>query len=110
MRVIDNGNVNMGMDNPYEAVLGSSGGVTWSMSAVLIFDTTEFAPEPLPPSGTTRDVAWTVSATLIFDTTELIPEPSPLLSLLLGIPFVALLARARRRRDRAIDSSQRNAA
>jgi hypothetical protein len=100
MRLEDVGSGNMRMDNPYEAALGSAGGVAWTIEAEVLFNDMIFEPESTPPGGIARDVTWTVEAELLFNETTFTPEPDSHVALLAGSFLLALLARVQQRQNR----------
>lgn len=55
------------MSNPYEAILGSAGGVTWSMSARVFFNDAFHGLLPSAPNGALRDVTWSLQAEVSFN-------------------------------------------
>jgi hypothetical protein len=86
------------MRAPYEAVLGSSGSVTWSITAEVVFNDVVYALEPGTPNGVVRDVTWTVESELLFNDVFYAPEPSAHAMLAAALPLLAALARRRARR------------
>jgi hypothetical protein len=99
------------MRNPYEAVLGSAGGVTWSISARVFFNDA-FHSLASAPNGAVRDVTWTLRSEVLFNDVfhrsdpDLVPPPVPALGgsgrAALSVLIVGIgLARRRLRRFRA---------
>jgi len=87
------------MRGPYEAVLGSAGGVTWSISAEVVFNDVFYALEPSTPSGAVRDVTWTVESEVLFNDVFTVPEPSSHAMIFAALPLLAALARRRARKS-----------
>jgi hypothetical protein len=77
---IDEGDVpgRVDMRNPYRALLGTSGGVTWSISARLFFNDTFHDRVPSPPNGAARDVSWTLRSEVLFNDVFYASDPSVL--------------------------------
>jgi len=86
------------MRGPYEAVLGSAGGVTWSISAEVVFNDVVYALVPSTPNGAIRDVTWTVDSEVLFNDVFTVPEPSSHAMIAAALPLLAALARRRARR------------
>jgi len=86
------------MRGPYEAVLGSAGGVTWSISAEVVFNDVVYALVPSTPNGAVRDVTWTVDSEVLFNDVFTVPEPSSHAMIAAALPLLAALARRRARR------------
>jgi hypothetical protein len=55
------------MRSPYDAILGSSGGVTWSMSVRVVFNDAYHDLLPAAPNGALRDVTWGLRSELFFN-------------------------------------------
>jgi hypothetical protein len=55
------------MRNPYEVVLGTTGAVTWSMSARVFFNDAFHDLLPSAPNGAVRDVTWSLSSEVSFN-------------------------------------------
>jgi hypothetical protein len=87
------------MRGPYEAVLGSAGGVTWSISAEVVFNDVVYALVPSAPNGVVRDVTWTVESEVLFNDVFTVPEPSSHAMIAAALPLLAALARRRARRS-----------
>ena len=83
------------MRAPYEAVLGSAAGVTWSISAEVFFNDITYALAPAEPNGATRDVTWTLESEVLFNDVFTVPEPAPGVMLIAALPLLAALARRR---------------
>lgn len=55
------------MRNPYEVVLGSTGAVTWSMSARALFNDAFHDLLPSVPNGALRSLTWSLHSELSFN-------------------------------------------
>jgi hypothetical protein len=55
------------MRNPYEVILGTTGGVTWSMSARAFFNDAFHSLLPSAPNGAVRNVTWSLQSELFFN-------------------------------------------
>jgi hypothetical protein len=66
---IDEGDVpgRVEMRNPYEAILGTTGGVTWSLSARAFFNDAFHDLLPSTPNGAVRNLTWSLSSELSFN-------------------------------------------
>jgi hypothetical protein len=104
--------------NPYEAVVGSAGGVTWSISARVYFNDAFHAPVASAPNGAVRDVTWSMRAEVLFNDVfyrsapDLVPPPVPSLGasgrVLLAAAIASIgLAQRRLRRTRAAAAALR---
>jgi len=81
------------MRNPYEAVLGSSGGVTWSISARTFFNDAFHGLAPSSPNGAIRDVSWSLRAQVLFNDVFYASDPDLFPKVpALGLPGRLLLA------------------
>jgi hypothetical protein len=83
--------------NPYQAVLGTAGGVTWSISATLYFNASFYDLALGPPNGLTRDVTWTLQSELVFNDLVYLPEPSSAEMIVACVALLFVLSRLRRR-------------
>ena len=54
------------MRNPYEVILGTTGAVTWSMSARMFFNDAFHSLSPSAPNGAVRNVTWSLRSELFF--------------------------------------------
>jgi hypothetical protein len=97
------------MRSPYQAVLGSAGGVTWSISARVFFYDAFYALVESAPNGAVRDVTWSMRSEVLFNDAfyrsdpNLVPPTVPALGAAGRVAVVALLgaiglAHGRRRR------------
>jgi hypothetical protein len=104
------------MRNPYQAVVGSAGGVTWSISARVFFNDA-FHSLASAPNGAVRDVTWTLRSEVLFNDVfyrsdpDLVPPPVPALAASGRVALAALivaigLAQRRLRRLRAAPASR----
>jgi len=55
------------MRNPYEAILGTTGTVTWSLSARVFFNDAFHDLLPSAPNGAVRNLTWSLSSELSFN-------------------------------------------
>jgi hypothetical protein len=55
------------MRNPYEVILGTTGAVTWSLSARAFFNDAFHSLLPSAPNGAVRNVTWSLHSELFFN-------------------------------------------
>ena len=53
--------------NPYEVILGTTGSVTWSMSARPLFNDAFHGLLPSPPNGAFRNLTWSLHSEVLFN-------------------------------------------
>ncbi len=81
------------MRNPYEVILGSAGGITWSLSARALFNDAFHALRPSAPNGALRNVTWSLHSELFFNDAFYTYDPA-LTSAPAAVPTLGGLGRA----------------